>query len=168
MTSVIKFVPTEDDELNTYISNLTKFGKIFKEKKDSDNNNNNQIATKNEKEKLNNFYIRIKSNKEISNDFFMKIKNFHENEYNIYYPNNVNYDENAIVFTLQIDVDNDYINEFYSNKTNLENMFKFKLLNLIIRRKDNKLHLDFVKKFENNKIPPIVYLIKYIFPCSEI
>ena len=33
MTSVIKFVPTEDDELNTYISNLTKFGKIFKEKK---------------------------------------------------------------------------------------------------------------------------------------
>ena len=68
MTSVIKFDPSDDEELNKFLFILTNFGKIYKEKKEI----NDKIKHKKEPKisEQNIFEIEIKTEKEISNNFY--------------------------------------------------------------------------------------------------
>ena len=76
ITSVIKFSPSEGDELNEFISKLTSFGQIYKEV-----DHIQPITLEGSKIEL-----KIKNIKEKPNGLSIKIFFFNE-EYKNYYPN---------------------------------------------------------------------------------
>ena len=163
MTSVIKFSPFEVSDLNKFISSLTTFGKVYKENKDlNKDKDSNEIQQKNMEENI--FDIEIKSINEELNNLSFQLFQFANEEYNNYYPNNVNYKENEVILTIHLDGKTDFINQIYENKQYIESIFK--ILNLSIRkRENNKLYLEF--KLEKNT-ESIIYLYEFLLSHCKI
>ena len=153
ITSVIKFSPSEGDELNEFISKLTSFGQIYKEV-----DHIQTITLEGSKIEL-----KIKSIKEKPNGLSIKIFFFNE-EYKNYYPNDAIFEEDKIFFTLHLDAKKEFINKVFENKVIYENLLKemMKLRSiddLSIRRSDDKLILDMKEKDQNDKI--LYYFFKF-------
>ena len=176
MTSTIKFSPTDDEELNKFIFLLVNFGKIYKEKEEKEEkvekkekkDINDKIKQKIESKisEQNIFEIEIRTEKEISNNFSINISNFGEDEYNIYYPNNINYGENEIVCTFHLDTENNYIEKIYSFKEIYQKLLE-KIMNFSMRNEEKKLFLDF--RFDKeNLTQPLLYLYEYLFKNNKI
>ena len=164
MTSVIKFAPSDEVELNKFISILTNFGKIYKEKKDINDKINQKIEPKIPEQNI--CEIEIKPEKEISNNFSINIYNFGEDEYNIYYPNNINYGENEIVCTFHLDAQNDYIEIISAGREIYQSLLK-NFMKFSIRKREKKLILDFLFDKESST-QPLLYLYEYIFKNNKI
>ena len=142
LSSVIKFNPSEENELKEFISELASFGQVYKENKDI------QMVPKVIGERF--IDIGIKSTKEELNGLSIKFFPFSIDEYNKYYPNDATYGEDDIVLTLHLDAKNEFINNIFKDKENYENelnklgeeMIENYNYNSSLRKKDNKLFLD--------------------------
>ena len=131
MTSVIKFSPSEGDELNAFISKLTSFGQIYKE--------TGHIQTKTLEE--NTIDLEIKSIKKKPNGLSIKLFCFSDEECKNYYPNDAVYEEDEIILTINLDAKNEFINKIFENKENFENSLKEMIGGDLSMRK-SKLILD--------------------------
>ena len=158
MTSVIKFSPFELNELNKFISNITSFGRVYKENKYLNKDKDNEIQPKNIEENV--FDIRIKSSKEELNNLSFNLSHFSNEEYNNYYPNDAIFKENEFILTIHLDGKTDFNNYIYFQKENIELIFKS--LNLSIRKRENKLYLE-LKNTGN-----IVYLYEFLLSHCKI
>ena len=123
MSTEIKFSPSES-ELENFISILTSFGKISKEKKGENEENKNNLEQ-------NIFDIEIKSNNEELNELLFELSNFSEKKYNIYYSNDTNYKENEIVLTFHFGIEDEYIKKIIENEKLFKNFLK-NLMNLFL------------------------------------
>ena len=158
MASVIKFSPFEEKELNTFISNIITFGKVYKENKDLNINKYNNIQPKKAE---NNFYMEITCTKEEQKYLKLEFLSFLNGDYNIYYPNSFIYKEDEIILTFHLDSKTEFINYIDMNKEFLEKIFK--ALNLSIRRNEKKLFLDLKAKSKE-----ILYLYEFILNFIKI
>ena len=154
LSSVIKFSPSKENELNEFITNLTSFGKVYKE------NENIQIEPNTNGNKF--IDIAISTSKEELNGLSIKFYPFSNEEYNNYYPKDAIFEEDETVFTLHLDVTNEFLNKIFENKDNYENelkkMIKFKNNHISfdhskfsLRKKFNKLFLDLRGKIKKGK-----------------
>ena len=169
LSSVIKFSPFGENEINEFISDLSSFGKVYEE------NNDIQIEQKINGEKF--IDIGIKSSKEQLNGLSIKFYPFSNEEYNNFYPNDVIYEEDEGVFTLHLDVKNEFINKVFDNKDKYENELKKMVENFNIfsspefslRKINNKLFLDLKEKDEDyeSKESKIFFLIFTLF-CNHL
>ena len=169
LSSVIKFSPSEENEINEFISDLSSFGKVYEE------NNDIQIEKKINGEKF--IDIGIKSSKEQLNGLSIKFYPFSKEEYNNFYPNDVIYEEDEGVFTLHLDVKNEFINKVFDNKDKYENELKkivenfniFSSPEFSLRKINNKLFLDLKEKDEDyeSKESKIFFLIFTLF-CNHL
>ena len=166
---MIKFSPSEENEINEFISDLSSFGKVYEENKDI------QIEQKINGEKF--IDIGIKSSKEQLNGLSIKFYPFSKEEYNNFYPNDVIYEEDEGVFTLHLDVKNEFINKVFDNKDKYENELKkivenfniFSSPEFSLRKINNKLFLDLKEKDEDyeSKESKIFFLIFTLF-CNHL
>ena len=148
----IKFIPSEGSELKNFISTIEKFGKIIKEKnKEPSNDIQMEINNNNENHILD---FQIKSTNEELNGFSFKLFNFSEKEYNLYYPNNLEYNDDEIVCSIHLDNKN---NSFDALK-NLSKPFSIRDIN-------QKLIIDFNFKSDNKKL---LYLYEILINNNNI
>ena len=147
----IKFIPSEGSELKNFISTIEKFGKIIKEKnKEPSNDIQMEINNNNENHILD---FQIKSTNEELNGFSFKLFNFSEKEYNLYYPNNLEYKDDEIVCSIHLDNKN---NSFDA----LKNLPPFS-----IREINQKLIIDYSFKSDNKKL---LYLYEILINNNNI
>ena len=136
----IKFIPSEGSELKNFISTIENFGKIIKENKNKEPLNDIQMEINNNNEN-HILDFQIKSTNEELNGFSFKLFNFSEKEYNLYYPNNLEYNDDEIVWSIHLDNKN---NSFDALK-NLPKPFSIRDIN-------QKLIIDFNFKSDNKKL----------------
>ena len=174
MSSEIKFSPSES-ELENFISILTSFGKISKEKKGENEENKNNLEQNIFEQNnfdQNIFDIEIKSSNEELNELSFELSNFSEKEYNIYYSNDTNYKENEIVLTFHFGIEDGYIKEIIENEKSFKKFSKRFNEPFSLRKKENKLFLDFnINLEEIEKVATLLffyYLHKFIFNLCSV
>ena len=169
MSSEIKFSPSEY-ELEDFISILTTFGKIFKEKKGENEENKNNLEQNIFEQNI--FDIEIKTTNEELNELSIELSNFSQKEYNIYYSNDINYKENEIVLTFHFGIEDGYIKEIIESEKLFKKLSKKFNEPFSLRKKENKLFLDFKINIEEiEKITILLffyYLHKFIFNLSSV
>ena len=165
MNSNIKFNPTEEDDIDKFISFINKFGKIYKENNNKIiNKDNNKIEQKSDER--NYFSVDIKSATKEPKNFMVELNNFNKEEYNNYFPNNIDYKDNEIVFSFHLYAKNKCIEEIYKNKDYFEAFVKgFSPFNLLIRKRENKLILDF--KIINEHKDTLSFIKIYEYFCYK-
>ena len=167
MSSIIEFNPSEGNELNNFISNISDFGKLFKKSKEVNIEKNKEIEQKIKEPFILDF--EIKSDIQSLNKFSIQLKNFTSEEYNNYYPNNVNFKDNEIVFSFQIKTSKKYIEEIIKNKNYYEDICdKLLKCNLSLRKRENILFIDLKNKEENKSILSLINAYEYILNRNEI
>ena len=167
MSSIIEFNPSEGNELNNFISNISDFGKLFKKSKEVNIEKNKEIEQKIKEPFILDF--EIKSDIQSLNKFSIQLKNFTSEEYNNYYPNNVNFKDNEIVFSFQIKTTKKYIEEIIKNKNYYEDICdKLLKCNLSLRKRENILFIDLKNKEENKGILSLINAYEYILNRNEI
>ena len=139
ISSNIKFSPCEGDELNQIISNLNKFGNILKGKEII------QIPPKKNEDNL--IELEIKSTNEELNGLSINFFTFKSEDYNKFYPSDFIIPKNcAGIFTIHLDLKNEFMNKFFENEkrnvSSFKDIFKDEDPNLSLRRKGNKLYID--------------------------
>ena len=96
----------------------------------------------------------------------VELNNFNKEEYNNYFPNNIDYKDNEIVFSFHLNVNNKCIEEIYKNKDYFEALVKgFSPFNLLIRKRENKLILDF--KIINEHKDTLSFIKIYEYFCYK-
>ena len=167
MSSIIEFNPSEGNELNNFISNISEFGKLYKKSKEVNIEKNKEIEQKIKEPFILDF--EIKSDIQSLNKFSIQLKNFTSEEYNNYYPNNVNFKDNEIVFSFQIKTTKKYIEEIIKNKNYYEDICdKLLKCNLSLRKRENILFIDLKNKEENKSILSLINVYEYILKRNEI
>ena len=167
MSSIIEFNPSEGNELNNFISNISDFGKLYKKSKEVNIEKNKEIEQKIKEPFILDF--EIKSDIQSLNKFSIQLKNFTSEEYNNYYPNNVNFKDNEIVFSFQIKTTKKYIEEIIKNKNYYEDICdKLLKCNLSLRKRENILFVDLKNKEENKGILSLINAYEYILNRNEI
>ena len=155
ISSEIKFSPSES-ELENFISILTSFGKISKEKKGENEENKNNLEQ-------NIFDIEIKSTNEELNELSFELSNFSQKEYYIYYSNAINYKENEIVLTFHFGIEDQYIKEIIEKEKSFKEFVKRFNNPFSLRKKENKLFLDIEIKLEElEKVAILLFFSIYI------
>ena len=150
----IKFIPSEGSELKNFISTIEKFGKIIKEKnKEPSNDIQMEINNNNENHILD---FQIKSTNEELNGFSFKLFNFSEKEYNLYYPNNLEYNDDEIVCSIHLD-----------NKNNNFDILKNLSKPFSIREINQKLIIDYSFKSDKKK-KKLLYLHEILINNNNI
>ena len=149
----IKFIPSEGSELKNFISTIEKFGKIIKENKNKEPNNDIQMEINNNNEN-HILDFQIKSTNEELNGFSFKLFNFSEKEYNLYYPNNLEYNDDEIVWSIHLD-----------NKNNSFDALKYLPKPFSIREINQKLIIDYSFKSDNKKL---LYLYEILINNNNI
>ena len=174
MSSEIKFSPSEY-EFEDFISILTTFGKIFKEKKGENEENKNNLEQNIFEQNIfdqNIFDIEIKTTNEELNELSIELSNFSQKEYNIYYSNDINYKENEIVLTFHFGIEDGYIKEIIENEKLFKKLSKKFNEPFSLRKKENKLFLDFnINLEEIEKVATLLffyYLHKFIFNLCSV
>ena len=167
MSSIIEFNPSEGNELNNFISNISEFGKLYKKSKEVNIEKDKEIEQKIKEPFILDF--EIKSDIQSLNKFSIQLKNFTSEEYNNYYPNNVNFKDNEIVFSFQIKTTKKYIEEIIKNKNCYEDICdKLLKCNLSLRKRENILFIDLKNKEENKSILSLINAYEYILNRNEI
>ena len=167
MSSIIEFNPSEGNELNNFISNISEFGKLYKKSKEVNIEKNKEIEQKIKEPFILDF--EIKSDIQSLNKFSIQLKNFTSEEYNNYYPNNVNFKDNEIVFSFQIKTTKKYIEEIIKNKNYYEDICdKLLKCNLSLRKRENILFIDLKNKEKNKGILSLINAYEYILNRNEI
>ena len=153
----IKFIPSEGSELKNFISTIENFGKIIKENKNKEPINDIQmeINKNNEINENHIFDLQIKSTNEELNGFSFKLFNFSEKEYNLYYPNNLEYKVDEIFCSIHLD-----------NKNNNFDVLKKFQKPFSIREINQKLIIDF--NFKIDRIKGLSYLYDILINNNNI
>ena len=179
ITTKIFFMPSEGNELNDFISFLSSFGELYKEKKINNFINNlkkfsniNNIKPKIELNNDINIDIQIKSTDVIPNAFSFELSTISPEEINKYYPNDFNYNDNMVIIQFHLNGQNDIINKIINEEKKYKDSFKISEFKLSIRNGDSeeKLIIELSKLFDEKKQNDLeaLYFYKSIFHLSEI
>ena len=167
LSSMIKFSPSEENEINDFISDLTSFGKAYKENKDfliQPNENTKKFID-----------FKIKSTNEELKGLSIKIFPFSKEEYNTYYPNDVIFKDVELVLTLHLDAKNEFLNQVFKNKENYKNTLQKKIFPhifmndiLSLRKKENKLFLDILSKTPEKDKKEFLFACNFILNYLQV
>ena len=173
MNTKIKFYPENEKDINTILYDIINFGNLYKENSLNDFNENDII----------NIQIKSLMGNETSPDCFsFSLNGFTEEEYNKFYPQNIKYEENEIVFTICLEPKEIDSLEPLSNILNkgllqkgLNNKSQFESLSYSIRKDEDKIFLDLKIKINGineinlkNEFCDISINFKSIFNLKEL
>ena len=166
LSTMIKFSPSEENEINEFISEITSFGKVSKENKVIQIHQNESVK------KCIDF--KIKSTDEELKGLSIKIFPFSKEEYNIYYPNDAIFKDDELILTLHLDVKNEFLNEVFKNKDNYENTLQKILMNIFeneifsLRKKENKLFLDILSEAPEQDKKDFLFVSDFILNHYQV
>ena len=148
MKTKIKFYPEEKNDVSKIISNLSNFGKVYKEKSLDDIFENPILE------------VEINSiNEVLSNCFSFELNGFNKEKYDNYYQKQFKYKDDEIIITICLEGKNEesidsllkFFHEFLSKELDGYKL-KFSL-----RKDKNKLYVEFLRLYTEEKLDSILF-----------